>query len=140
MESWNVLKRQVVAIDRTDDLLSVKSDPPTKSTYFHFGTVWPLTTTNSREDMFQLEITVHQFCINKILTSYLDLKMLNEVFGPLPCNSFLKKDNIVVYYVKAMIQQMNEKVVPFKWYNHAPLGHISGCIKIDKKLKNKFCN
>jgi hypothetical protein len=33
---------------------------------------------------------------------------------------------------------MNEKVAPFKWYNHAPLGHISGCIKIDKKVKKYF--
>jgi hypothetical protein len=50
--SWKVLKRQVVATDRTDDLLSVTSDPPTKSTYFHLGTVWPqVTTTNIREDM-----------------------------------------------------------------------------------------
>ena len=31
-ESWKVLKRQVVATDRTDDLLSVTSDPTTKST------------------------------------------------------------------------------------------------------------
>ena len=81
-ESWKALKRQVVATeDRTDDLLSITSDPPTKSTYFHLGIVWPQVTTNSREDMFQLEITVLQFCIDKILTSYLDLKMLNEVFG-----------------------------------------------------------
>ena len=56
-ESWKVLKRQVVPTDRTDDFLSITSDPPTKSTYFHLGTVWPqVTTTNSREDMFQLEI------------------------------------------------------------------------------------
>jgi hypothetical protein len=45
------------ATDRTDDSLSVTSDPPTKSTHFHLGTVWPqVTTTNIREDMFQLEI------------------------------------------------------------------------------------
>ena len=51
-ESWKVLKRQVVATDRTDDFLSITSDPPTKSTYFHLGTVWPkVTTTNSHEDM-----------------------------------------------------------------------------------------
>jgi hypothetical protein len=37
--SWKVLKRQVVATDGTDDLLSVTSDPPTKSTYFHLGIV-----------------------------------------------------------------------------------------------------
>ena len=55
-ESWKVLKRQVVATNRTDDLLPVTSDPPTKSTYFHLGTVWPqVTMTNSCEDMFQLE-------------------------------------------------------------------------------------
>ena len=84
-ESWKALKRQVAATDRTDDFLSITSDPTTKSTYFHLGTVWPqVTTTNSREDMFQLEITVLQFCIDKILTSYLDLKMLNEVFGRVP--------------------------------------------------------
>ena len=39
-ESWKVLKRQVVATDRKDNLLSVTSDPPTKSTYFYLGTVW----------------------------------------------------------------------------------------------------
>ena len=33
---------------------------------------------------------------------------------------------------------MNEKVAPFKWYNHAPLGQISGCIKIEKKEKRYF--
>jgi hypothetical protein len=49
-------------------LISVTSDPPTKSTY---------------EDMFQLEIIVFQFCIDKILSSYLDLRILNEVFGQL---------------------------------------------------------
>ena len=37
-----------------------------------------------------------------------------------------------------MIQQRNEKLAPFKWYNHAPLGQISGCIKIDKNLKKQF--
>ena len=90
--SWKVLKRQVVATDRTDDFLSVTSDPLTKSTYFHLGKVWPqVTTTNIREDMFQLEITVLQFCIDKLLSSFLDLKMLNEVFGRLPCNSSFKK-------------------------------------------------
>ena len=116
----------MAATDRTDDFLSITSDPPTKSTYFHLGTVWPqVTTTNIHEDMFQLEITVLQFCIDKILSSYLDLKMLNEVFGRLPRNSFLKKDDVVVYYLKAMIQQMNEKVAPFRWYNHLPLGQIS---------------
>ena len=78
IECWKVLKLQMVATDRTDDLLSVTSDPPTKSTYFHLGTVWPqVTATNIREDMFQLEITVLQFCIS---SSYLVLKMLNEVF------------------------------------------------------------
>ncbi len=61
--------------------------------------------------------------------------MLNEVFGRLPCNSSFNKDDVV--YVKSMIQQMNEKGDPFKWYNHAPLGQISGCIKIDKR---KFCH
>ena len=51
-ESWKVLKRQVVA---TDDLLSVTSDPPTKSTYFHLGTVWPqVTMTNSREVVYSI--------------------------------------------------------------------------------------
>ena len=95
-----------------------------------------MTTTNSREDMFQLEITVLQFCIDKILTSYLDLKMMNEVFGRVPCNSSFKKDEVV--YVKSMIQQSYDKLAPFKWYNHAPLGQISGCIKIDKMLKNKL--
>ena len=40
-----------------------------------------------------------------------------------------------VVNVKSMIQQMNEKVAPFRWYNHLPLDQISGCIKIDKKLK-----
>jgi hypothetical protein len=70
-ESWKVLKRQVVATYRTDDLLSVTFDPATKSTYFHLGTVWPqVTTTNIREDMFQLEITVFKFCIETNLTSY----------------------------------------------------------------------
>jgi len=99
------------------------------------GTLWPqVTTTNSHEDMFQLEITVLQFCIDKILSSYLDLKMLNEVFGRVPCNSSFKRDDVV--NVKSMIQQMNEKVAPFRWYNHLPLGQISGCIKIDKMLKN----
>ena len=62
--------------------------------------------------------------------------MLNELFGRVPCNSSFKKDDVV--YVKSMIQQMNEKLAPFKWYNHAPLGHISGCIKIDKMLKKYF--
>jgi hypothetical protein len=131
-ESWKVLKRQVVATDRRDDFLSITSDPPTKSTYFHLGTVWPhVTSTN-----ISLEITVLQFCIDKMFTSYLDLKMLNKVFGRFPCNSSYKKDHIVK--VKSMIQQMNEKVAPFKWYNHAPIGQISGCIKIDKKLKKYF--
>jgi hypothetical protein len=112
-ESWKVLKCQVVATDRTEDLLSVTSDPPTKSTYFHLGTVWPqVTTTNIREYMFQLEITVLQFCIDKILSSYLDFKMLNEVFGRVPFNSSFKKDDVVD--VKSMIQQMNEKFSPFK--------------------------
>ena len=37
-----------------------------------------------------------------------------------------------------MIQQSNDKLAPFKWYNHAPLGQISRCIKIDKKLKENF--
>ena len=70
-ESWKALKRQVVAADRNDDFLSITCDPPTKSTYFHLGTVWPqVTTTSSREDMFQLEINVLQFCFDKILTSY----------------------------------------------------------------------
>ena len=32
-ESWKVLKHHVVATDRTDDLLSVTSEPPTKSTF-----------------------------------------------------------------------------------------------------------
>ena len=64
--------------------------------------------------------------------------MLNEVFGRLPCNSSFKKDEVV--NVKSMIQQMNERVAPFKWYNHAPLGQIAGCIKIDKKLEKIFCN
>ena len=59
--------------------------------------------------------------------------MLNEVFGRVPCNSSFKKDEVV--YVKSMLQQSNEKLAPFKWYNHAPLGQISGCIKRDKKLK-----
>ena len=62
--------------------------------------------------------------------------MLNEVFGRLTCNSSSKKDDVI--NVKSMIQQMNEKVAPFKWYNYAPLGHISGCITIDKKLKKYF--
>ena len=63
--------------------------------------------------------------------------MLNEVFGRVPCNSSFNKDEVV--YVKSMIQQSNEKLSPFKWYdNHAPLGQISGCIKIDKKLKKYF--
>ena len=44
--------------------------------------------------------------------------MLNEVFGRVPCNSSFKKDEVV--YVNSMIQQMNEKLAPFKWYNHAP--------------------
>ena len=71
-ESWKVLKRQVVATDRTDDLLSVTSDPPTKSTYINLETFWPqMTTTNIREDMFQLEITILQFCIDKILSCLL---------------------------------------------------------------------
>jgi hypothetical protein len=129
----------VVATDRTDDLLSVTSDPPTKSTYFHLETVWPqVTMTNIREDMFQLEITVLQVFIDKILNSYLDLNILNEVFGRIPCNSSFKKDNVV--NVKSMIQQMNEKVAPFKWYYHAPLDQISGCIKIDKDFEKIFCN
>ena len=62
--------------------------------------------------------------------------MLNEVFGRVPCNSSFKKDEVV--YVKSMIKQRNEKLAPFKLYNHAPLGKISGCIKIDKKLKENF--
>ncbi len=70
-----------------------------------------------------VELTVLHFCIDKNLNSYLDFKMLNEVFGRLPCNSSFKKDDVVK--VKSMIQQMNEKVAPFKWYNHAPLGQIS---------------
>ena len=37
-----------------------------------------------------------------------------------------------------MIQQMNEKVAPFQWYNHSPHGHISRCIKIEKMLKKYF--
>ena len=81
-ESWRVLQRHVVATDLTDDFLSITSDPTTKSTYFHLGTLCPqVTTTNSRQDMCQLKITVLQFCIDKILTSYSDLNMLNEVFG-----------------------------------------------------------
>ena len=62
--------------------------------------------------------------------------MLNELFRRLPCNSSFKKDDVVK--VKYMIQQMNENGAPFiLWYNHnhAPLGQISGCIKIEKKLK-----
>ena len=47
-ESWKVLKRQVVATDGTDDLLSVTSDPPTKSTHFHLGTVWPQPSDNDK--------------------------------------------------------------------------------------------
>jgi hypothetical protein len=95
-ESWKVLKRQVVAADRTDNLLSVTSDPLAKSTYFHLGTVWhQVTTRNIREDMFQLEIAVLQFCIDKILSSYLKLKMLNEVSRRLPCKSSFKKDDDV---------------------------------------------
>ena len=62
--------------------------------------------------------------------------MLNEVFGRDPCNSSFKKDEVV--YIKVMKQQSNDKLAPFKWYNHAPLGQISGCIKIDKKLKKYF--
>ena len=64
--------------------------------------------------------------------------MLNKVFGRVPCNSSFKKGNVV--YVKSMIQQRNEKLAPFKWYNHTPLGLISGCINIDKKLKKHFVN
>jgi hypothetical protein len=57
------------ATDRTDDLLSDTSDPSTKSTNFHFGTDWlQVTTTNIREDLFQLEIAVLPFCIDKILS------------------------------------------------------------------------
>ena len=33
-ESWRVLKRQVVATDRTDDFLSITSETTTKSTYY----------------------------------------------------------------------------------------------------------
>ena len=44
----------------------------------------------------------------------------------------------MLVYVKSMIQQSNDKLAPFKWYNHAPLGQISGCIKIDKMLKENF--
>ena len=62
--------------------------------------------------------------------------MLNEVFGGVPCNSSFKKGDVV--YVKSMIKQRNEKLAPFKLYNHAPLCQISGCIKIDKKLKKKL--
>ena len=63
--------------------------------------------------------------------------MLNKVFGRVPCNySFKKNDDVV--YVKSMIKQSNEKLAPFKWYHHAPLGQISGCIKIDKKLNENF--
>ena len=41
--------------NRADDLLSVTSDPPTKSTYFHLGTVWPqVTMTNSREVVYSI--------------------------------------------------------------------------------------
>ena len=110
-ESWKILKRQVVATDGTDDLLSVTSDPQTKSTYFHLGTVWSyVKTTNSCEDMFQLEKIVLQFCIDNILSSYLDLKILNEVFGRLSCNSSFKKDDVV--YVKSMMQQINEEFFP----------------------------
>ena len=109
-ESWNVLKRQVVATDRTDDLLSVTSDPPTKSTYFHLGTVWhQVTKTNSRE------------CLEDFLAILLSRRMM------------------CVVNVKSKIQQMNEKIAPFKRYNHAPLGQISGCIKIYRKdLKNLY--
>ena len=64
--------------------------------------------------------------------------MLNEIFGRVPCNPFFKKDDVV--YIKSMIQQSNEKLAPFKCYNHATLGHISGFIKIDKKLKKYFVN
>ena len=63
--------------------------------------------------------------------------MLNEVFGRLPCNSSFKKDDVVVMVI-SMIQQMNEKVAPFQWYNHSPHGHISRCIKIEKMLKKYF--
>ena len=62
--------------------------------------------------------------------------MLNEVFGRVPCNSSFKKDEVV--NVKSMIQESNKKLAPFKWYNHAPLGQISGFIKIDKKLENNL--
>ncbi len=34
--------------------------------------------------------------------------------------------------------QMDEKVAPFRWYNCAPLGHISGCIKMKKNLNKYF--
>ena len=64
--------------------------------------------------------------------------MMNEIFGRVPCNPSFKKDDVV--FVKSMIQQSNEKLAPFKWYNHATLGHISGFIKIDKKLKKYFVN
>ena len=36
------------ATDRTDNLLSITSDPPTKSTYFHLGTVWPQSGDNDK--------------------------------------------------------------------------------------------
>ena len=37
-----------------------------------------------------------------------------------------------------MMQQVDEKFAPFKWYNYAPLGEISGCIKTGKRLKKYF--
>ena len=110
---------------------------PSQHTFILEQPVWPqVTTTNIREDMFQLKITVLQFCIDKVFSSYLNLKFFNEVFGRFPCNSSFNRDDVV--NVKSMIQQMNEKVAPFKWYNHAPLGQKSECIEIDKKLKNYF--
>ena len=42
--------------------------------------------------MFQLEITVLHFCIDKTLSSYLDLKILNEVFVQAHILSSLKTD------------------------------------------------
>ena len=64
--------------------------------------------------------------------------MLNEVFGRVPCNYLLKK--VDVAYIESMMQEMYEKVSAFKWYNHAPLGKISGSIKADKKVEKVFCN
>ena len=55
------------------------------------------------------------------------LEEIVQSIWKVPFNSSLKKEDVVC--VKYMMQQMNEKVAPFKWYNHAPFGHMHKMLK-----------